>query len=217
MYLTRMYLNGARRGTRNLLGSPQRMHAAVMSSFPPGVEMESPSERVLWRVDRSGNSTTLYVAGPARPDLTHVVEQAGWPTGVDPWQTADLEPFLDRLRAGQHWAFRLTANPVRSIRDPDGGRGSLRAHVTVSHQEIWLRERAKGWGFEPEVVAVNGRGHASFGRRTDRANHQVTVATATYDGVLAVTDGDLLRAALRKGVGRAKAYGCGLITLAPLT
>lgn len=217
MYLTRMYLNGARRGTRNLLGSPQRMHAAVMSSFPPGVETESPSQRVLWRVDRSPNTTALYVASPSPPDLTHVLEQAGWPSAIAPWQTANLEPFLERLQAGQRWAFRLTANPVRSIRNPDGGRGSVRAHVTVGHQEAWLRERAKGWGFEPEVIAVNGRGHASFGRRTEGATHQVTVATATYDGLLAVTDGDLLRAALRKGVGRAKAYGCGLITLAPLS
>lgn len=217
MYLTRMYLNGARRGTRNLLGSPQRIHAAVMSSFPPGVESAPSSARVLWRVDRSPNATALYVSSPARPDLTHVVEQAGWPSGDDPWQTADLDPFLDRLRAGQRWAFRLTANPVRSIRDRDGGRGSVRAHVTAGQQEIWLRERAKGWGFEPEVVAVRGRGHASFRRRTPHAKDTVTIATATYDGVLAVTDGDLLRAALRQGVGRAKAYGCGLITLAPLT
>jgi len=217
MYLTRMYLNGARRGTRHLLGSPQRMHAAVMSAFPPGIETESTYERVLWRVDSSPTATALYIASPARPDLTHVVEQAGWPSGSDPWQTADLDPFLERLGVGQRWAFRLTANPVRSIRDPDGGRGSVRAHVTVGHQEDWLRERAKGWGFEPGLITVKGRGHASFGRRTDGVSHHVTVATATYDGVLVVTDADLLRGAMRRGVGRAKAYGCGLISLAPLS
>lgn len=216
MYLTRMYLNGARRGARNLLGSPQRMHAAVMSAFPPDAHTGDETGRVLWRVDRAPNTTTLYVASPTKPDLTHVVEQAGWPSGADPWQTADLEPFLDRLRSGQQWVFRLTANPARSLRNP-GGRGIVRAHVTVSQQENWLRDRAKGWGFEPESVSVNGRGHASFGRHTGGTSSKVTVATATYDGVLAVTDADLLRTALRAGVGRAKAYGCGLITLAPLS
>lgn len=216
MFLTRMYLNGARRGTRSLLGSPQRMHAAVMSAFPPAVTAGSTSERVLWRVDRSP-TTTLFVSSPARPDLTHVVEQAGWPSGSDHWQTLDLDPFLDRLQAGQQWVFRLTANPVRSVRDPDGGRGSVRAHVTVEQQETWVRDRAKGWGFDVEAVSVTGRRHASFGRHTDGASDQVTVATATYDGVLAVTDADLLRAAMTSGVGRAKAYGCGLITLAPLS
>ena len=216
MYLTRMYLNGARRGARNLLGSPQRMHAAVMFAFPPGASAAAASERVLWRVDRSASTTTLYVSSPARPDLTHVVEQAGWPSGTEHWQTVDLDPFLGRLQAGQQWVFRLTANPVRSIRDPDRGRGSVRAHVTVAQQESWLRDRAKGWGFEVEAVSVTGRRHATFGRHTDGTSNQVTVATATYDGVLAVADAELLRSAMTSGVGRAKAYGCGLITLAPL-
>jgi len=217
MFLTRMYLNGARRGTRSLLGSPQRMHAAVLSAFPPDAAPASASARVLWRVDRSPTATTLYVSSPTRPDLTHVVEQAGWPSGADHWQTADLAPFLAQLAAGQRWVFRLTANPVRSVRDPDGGRGSVRAHVTVDQQETWLRDRAKGWGFDVEAISVTGRRHASFGRHTGGTSNQVTVATATYDGVLAVTDADLLRVAMTSGVGRAKAYGCGLLTLAPLS
>ncbi len=37
---------------------------------------------------------------------------------------------------------------------------------------------------------------------------------ATYTGVLQVTDPQLLQQALTAGVGRAKAYGCGLMTLA---
>lgn len=217
MYLTRMHLNGARRGARNLLGSPQKMHAAVMSAFPPGTDTGQSGDRVLWRVDRSPHQTTLYVSSPTRPDLTHVVEQAGWPTGDNPWQTADLMPFLTRLAGGQRWVFRLTANPVRSVRNPEGGRGSVRAHVTVGHQEAWLRERAKGWGFDAQTLAVTERHHASFARRTDRSSNQVTVAMATYDGVLTVTDADLLRAAMRGGMGRAKGYGCGLITLAPVS
>lgn len=215
MYLTRMYLNPARRGARNLLGSPQKMHAAVMFAFPPGGGVGQPGDRVLWRVDRNAHETTLYVSSPTPPDLTHVVEQAGWPTGANPWQTAELTPFLARLAEGQRWAFRLTANPVRSVRDPDGGRGSVRAHVTVGHQEAWLRDRAGGWGFDAHTLTVTGRNHATFARRTDAASNQVTVAMATYDGVLTVTDADLLRAAMRGGVGRAKGYGCGLITLAP--
>ena len=50
MYLSRMYLNPQRRQGRALLASPQKMHAAVLSSFPP-IPVES-DERVLWRLDR---------------------------------------------------------------------------------------------------------------------------------------------------------------------
>lgn len=33
MHLTRFRINTARQGSRHLLASPQRLHAAVMSSF----------------------------------------------------------------------------------------------------------------------------------------------------------------------------------------
>ncbi|WP_258184643.1 MULTISPECIES: type I-E CRISPR-associated protein Cas6/Cse3/CasE [unclassified Bifidobacterium] len=44
----------------------------------------------------------------------------------------------------------------------------------------------------------------------------MTLASATFDGVLVVDDPDLLRHALVEGIGRAKGYGFGLMTLVPL-
>ncbi len=40
--------------------------------------------------------------------------------------------------------------------------------------------------------------------------------TAQFDGYLTVTDPRLLQHALVTGVGPAKAYGCGLMTLAAI-
>ena len=42
----------------------------------------------------------------------------------------------------------------------------------------------------------------------------MTLALATFEGVLEVTDPDALRHGLVHGIGRGKAYGCGLMTLA---
>lgn len=218
MYLTRMALNPSRRGTRHLLGSPQRMHAAVMSAFPPAAE----PGRVLWRVDRpAGHRLTLYVVSAAKPDLTGVVEQAGWPTAAA-WDTTTYDPFLSRLDAGQAWRFRLTANPVQSKAGQRGTRGKVLAHVTAAQQEQWLRDHAGRWGFtlpdasEGGGVLVTGRGADVFDRRDPDgdARRRVTITRAQFDGVLTVTDPDALRAALVGGMGRAKAYGCGLMTLA---
>lgn len=215
MYLTRFVVNRARRGARHLLASQQRMHAAVLSGFPPGVD----PGRVLWRVDESAAHTELFVASAARPDLTHLVEQAGWPTAAT-WDTAHYSPFLDRLAEGQRWAFRLTANPVRSVpRGPDV-RGVVKAHVTPAQQEQWLLTRSTRLGFEvpegtlgaPDVVVKNRRTARFF--RGDARDREVTVVMATFEGHLVVTDSGALRNTLVEGVGRAKAYGCGLLTLA---
>lgn len=221
MYLTRMHLNPSRRETRFLLASPQRLHAAVLSSFPPGSATETPAGRVLWRVDRpTDQPPQLYIGSPSEPDLTGIVEQAGWPAAGATWQSTPMDQLLSRLDAGQQWRFRVTANPIHNVKDPEGGRGKRLAHVTVTQQEEWFVARAAGWGFDVEsdhaMVTVRDRRTLSFTRRSDGTGRTVTVATATYDGILVVGDPDRMRHSLGHGLGRAKAYGCGLLTLAPL-
>ncbi|QAY71390.1 type I-E CRISPR-associated protein Cas6/Cse3/CasE [Xylanimonas protaetiae] len=208
MYLSRIQINPARRGGRKLLGSPQAMHAAVLASFP---QDDAERGRVLWRVDQDAHRSRLYVVSRPAPDFAHIVEQAGWQTTQDTWAVRPYGTLLDRLRPGQTWRFRLTANPSRTHE------GKRLGHVTVSQQQEWFLSRTKGWGFTvpehdgvPDVVVHD--------RRTDRFRRgagTVTIAKASFDGVLNITDVDALRAALVAGLGPAKGYGCGLLTLAP--
>lgn len=225
MYLTRMHLNPARRGTAFLLASPQRMHAAVLSGFAPEAPLVDNDGRVLWRVDRDGHKVTLFVSSPAQPDLTHVVEQAGWPTGDHGWQTVDTTAFLERLEQDQRWRFRLTANPTYRKKSSDSNGISARwkttAHVTVAYQEAWLREKSEDAGFrittnslDVPALGIANRKQISFDRKTAEGTHRVSLSVATYDGELEVVNAEHLRHALGHGIGRAKGYGCGLLTLA---
>lgn len=211
-YLTKVQLNPQRRAGRALLGSPQSMHAAVLAAFPGRLSDRS-DQRVLWRLDPAPGAIHLFVVSPEEPDLTHVIEQAGWPT-LPTWETRAYQPFLDRLASGQSWAFRVTANPTRSVPAAGGGRGKRVGHVTVAQQQEWLITRSTAAGFEipgPGPV-VREREVAQFRRAAGR----VTLARATFEGQLVIKDADLLRQALLGGLGSAKAYGCGLLTLAPL-
>ncbi len=45
--------------------------------------------------------------------------------------------------------------------------------------------------------------------------HQVKLTRVTFDGRLRVLDPAAFRRTLTSGLGKAKAYGCGLMTLAP--
>ncbi|MFE6096591.1 type I-E CRISPR-associated protein Cas6/Cse3/CasE [Streptomyces massasporeus] len=257
MYLSRFRLNTARAGARRLLSSPQAMHAAVMSSFPHLLPTDAPAPdtpRVLWRLDQQARAeVVLYVVSPDQPDLTHLVEQAGWPAAatVDPqnpgWQTKPYTSFLDRLAAGDRWSFRLTANPVHTIRRKDSEPRKITAHLTPTHQMGWLLDddRQQRAGFRilekpqsqrllPHGTTHHGRPHhgdryeltvgdtrslsfdksrAPEGRRQGKP---VTLVTVTFDGRLEITDPEAMRRTLTQGIGRAKAYGCGLLTLAPL-
>lgn len=228
MYLTRMPLNAAREETRRLIASPYRLHAAVEAAFPPDMAAADDGGRVLWRLDRRTESPRefwLYIVSPEKPDLTHVVEQAGWPLYERLWETRDYQALLDRIENGQRWEFRLKANPVRKVRQ-DKGRspnervvGTIQGHVTVDQQLEWLRSRAESHGFElacdvngAPAVVVSQRNREAFRRGSD----EVTLSTAMYDGMLAVVDADRMRATLCQGIGRAKGFGCGLLTVAPV-
>ncbi|MER6738436.1 type I-E CRISPR-associated protein Cas6/Cse3/CasE [Streptomyces puniciscabiei] len=233
MYLTRFRLNTARSGARRLLSSPQAMHAAVMSSFPHALPTAEQAPRVLWRIDRNASAEVLlFVVSPDRPDLTHLVEQAGWPaaaaSGTPGWQTYAYTPFLERLEKGTTWNFRLTANPVHHARTRDGEPTKRTAHLTARHQLQWLLARQDAAGFhvlaKPEdrrrtehgdehQLIVRDQRNLDFGKRG--APGRVTLTTVTYDGRLQVTEPDALRRVLTSGLGKAKAYGCGLMTLAP--
>lgn len=214
MFLTRFQFNPQRRGAQKLLASPHALHAAVLSGFAE--ESESETGRVLWRLDSLGLRAILYIVSPDAPDLTHLVEQAGWPT-TQTWVTKPYAPLLDQLEPGDRFAFRLTANPIHNVRQETGTRGKPIGHVTVAEQEKWLLARQERSGFEvthtakgDSTLSVSDRRALSF----RRGAAQVTLTVATYQGILQITDADQFRRVLVNGLGRAKGYGCGLLTIA---
>ncbi|MFF0389989.1 type I-E CRISPR-associated protein Cas6/Cse3/CasE [Kitasatospora sp. NPDC004615] len=114
------------------------------------------------------------------------------------------------------------------------------AHRTAAHQLTWFLERTPRWGFMipaahtdqpapglelPTAVPSFDAPPAQEVRITDRSRTTftkpgtrtpVTLTTATFEGRLRITDPSLLQTALLGGIGPSKAYGCGLLTLAPL-
>ena len=223
MFLTKIELAPERRLARKYLGSPQAMHAVVMGAT--GGNIGDGPGRVLWRVDR-GTTTALYILSPLEPDCSQLVAEVG-AAGTQA-RTLDYSPFLASLDAGQLWAFRLAANPSYSASRGPGVRGQRYGHVTVEQQRQWLVERAPRHGFElmpvdhvddegsDGAVMVVHRERPVFNRRRSEGEgrDRVTINRTVYEGVLHITDPEPLRRALIAGIGRSKAYGCGLMTLA---
>lgn len=215
MFISRVPLNPRRRQARFLLGSPQAMHAAVLSSFPPGTVLDDESGRVLWRVDENRDGGVwLIVASPREPELLHIAEQAGWPT-QHLGESKPYGEFIARTEVGQEWAFTITANPVHTVTDEHGRKRKL-GHVTVAQQTEWFVGQAASHGFTIPVASsgaleleLSDRATRKFSRSTET----VTVNVVTFVGRLRVTDQPLFQEALRRGIGRAKGYGCGLLLL----
>lgn len=222
--LSRYRFDLRRAGARVAVASPQRMHGVLCEAVfgPAPAEGSRPSEqsRLLWRLDRAPGSGegVLFLVSEMTPDA-HVLAKKldGEAEGL---VTRNYDEFLTSIEAGSEWRFRLRANPVRAVRQ-EGGRSKRVPLVGAEALEEWLIRRAEEkWGFRvplnrlgaPELV-LSERSTAQF----QRGDGQITLAGVQYDGALEVTDPALLISALLGGIGAGKAYGLGLLTLAPLS
>ena len=110
----------------------------------------------------------------------------------------------------------MRGNAVHSVAEDKDTRGKIYAHVTVNYQREWLMKKAARCGFSLEErqfdVVENDKLRFSKGSQKT----QVSINVAVYEGELKVVDPDLFRQALTQGIGRAKAYGCGLLTIAKI-
>ncbi len=236
MYLSRIELDIHRRDTMRALNWPIVMHGAIENSFI------NKTERKLWRVDYLGNRCYLLVLSETLPDFSHLSEQFSAPGTKS--EHRNYQPLIDRVKDGQKYRFRLCANPVHCTKRDVGlanreARGIIKAHVTQDQQCQWLIDKASSCGFSLElgekIVKTNKQGEVSeawthpgfdivhttwrtFDKRVDdtKSKNKVTLRTATYEGVLTVTDAELFKSKLLNGIGREKAYGCGLLTILPV-
>lgn len=220
MYLTALVLQPRTRMGQRLLADVQLMHRAVMSGFGPQVGNTAGPGRVLWRVDfDEPGQPLLYVQSAGQPDLPALASAVG---AADAGRSRSLDPLWDRLVEGTTLSFRLTANPSRTLtgagqRDPERWRGKRVPHLTPAGQVEWLLRKGASSGFTVPTNRLGAPEAAVIGRRVAHARRgpaDVSVYQVTYAGRLRIDDPTRFRQAVTAGIGPAKGYGCGLISLA---
>lgn len=219
-YLTRFYLDPRSRDGARYLSDPQRLHAAVYRAMPIQPVVVANGHRPLWRVDRDDPAAPLlWVVSEEKPALDPLADEAGRSVGGRVYESRDYAPLLKRLSKGQVYAFRFTGNAVRSGRRSEGAERTQRfGHVTPAQQTEWLVRQAERHGFDLMPSATGEPDAAVVGRRRTvffRDGQRVVIAVAEFAGNLQVQDPARLCRALTAGIGHARAYGCGLLTLAP--
>lgn len=210
MYLTRMRLDVSKRDTMRALAEPKLFHGAIERSFA------GERRRHLWRIDALAGAQYLMLLSEERPNLDAAVQQFGCPELPSPWETRDYAPLLARIAPDTTWQFRLTANPTK--RAPGNvataTRGKVLPHITAEHQEQWLLEKAPKHGFaltKGQFMPVQEQWYQF--RKPQEGNRPVSLLSVTFEGRLTVTDAELFRRTLMEGIGRAKAYGMGMLTV----
>lgn len=150
---------------------------------------------------------------------------------VDRHALFDLDPpkpFAPAFDPGDRLQFSLRANPTIARRTAPGERGKrsdvvmhaikpatpeeradLRRDAIQTAGADWLRRQGERHGFD--LKRVHSDRYSIL--RPPHGPRPMRIATLDFDGILRVTDPAAFLAAVARGFGRAKAYGCGMMLL----
>jgi len=206
--LARIRLNPQSRAVQRDLRDPTEMHRTLMRLVPDHLG-ESPRQaaKLLYRLDETGTTSTLLVQATTL-DPTRLPDDYGHS------DVRDLTPMFNALKKDLAVRYRIVVNPVKTKRLPleqKGQRGN-RIPLTGPEADQWWIRRATEAGLELHTMLPTPAGTAHLrGKGTQPERYHLM----RYDGTATVTDPYALTDAVLTGIGRAKSYGAGLLSLAP--
>ena len=223
LYLSRLIPDVRAAAARRDLANAYDMHRTLMRAFPD--REDGGAGRVLWRADPDPHAGGLHliVQSTLPPDWARL--EPGWLT--TPPRQRKFDP---AFRTGQRLRFRLRANPTRragkSHSDPTfvGKRVPI---VDPAEQVAWLARKGDGGGLR----LIGRSGGSDTGCFDVATSHAGTVRSrkpgsgdgkpiavdhyaVLFDGQLQVADPDHFTQTIAQGIGPAKAFGFGLVSVA---
>ena len=203
--LSLLELNPRSSACRRDMADPQAMHKTLMSmfSFSPGHSARR-DLGVLWRIE-PGPAPTVLLQSAVCPDFDAL------PARYATFSTKSLDVHLAALSVDDAVRYRTVLNPLRTNRR--------------SHKErrvvIPSRDRPQWWSELASKAGIRLVDHATMTGQPDRSitrgGVRFPIYTVRVDGTATIDDPALLTNAIAAGIGRAKAWGCGLLTVARVT
>ena len=213
MYLSRLILNPYPRSVRRDLANLYDLHCTLMSAFPANLPAH---ERTLYRVDADPvtNVPTVLIQSHTAPDWATLQRRGGyllpesrWPPHVRANPAVKTLDFV--LTRGQALSFRLRINPTVKR---DGRRHGL---YKEEDQQAWLARKGQRNGFGVVHATVIQEGNLLAWKPCGNGSRRtLTFFAVRFEGLLRVSDPDVLWDAVRTGIGPAKSFGFGLLSLA---
>lgn len=210
MYISRVEVDVKNRKKIKNLSHVAAYHSWVEDSFPKEKKLENRT-RKLWRVDTLNNKTYLILVSQEKPNFSCLEKYGVEGTA----ESKQYDTFLNSIKNGDRYRFRITLNPVISLSQGSGNKSLIKPHVTIEYQRKYLIDRSIKNGFELDEneFSIVERGYENFYKSGQK---KVRLVKATYDGILTVKSADLLKDVLTKGMGKKRAYGFGLMTVIPM-
>jgi CRISPR system Cascade subunit CasE len=240
MYLSRLVLNPRSREVWRDLSDCREMHRTLLTAFPQADAGEGGARAsfdLLYRVEaeRRTGGVAVLVQSRVEPDWGKLPVDYCPVAGGRP-RCKSVADQYGVLREGARLVFRLRANPTRrvserSAREVERWRGKRVDIRGEENQLAWLQRKAERCGFRLSAAHVRRNdlanvedlpnlrvvpeGRVGGLRRAGGSAARLTFGSVLFEGELIITDAHLFREALQSGIGSGKAFGFGLLSVAP--
>ena len=170
-----------------LIASNYQIHRTVMSGFP--------DEKGMARQ----NNNVLYVVC----DDSVLVQSETKPNWADKKFHADVKQFDVGVKSGKIFNFVLTANPVV--------RQNKKCRAITEEKDLvrWIVKKGKQHGFTICSLSIGKPSLIQFKGKTGKQTHNKVV----FKGKLKITSTEDFSQTIRKGIGKGKSFGFGMLLL----
>jgi CRISPR system Cascade subunit CasE len=192
-----------------------------MSAFPDDELAAARRQfQTLYRLESDNRGRlTVLVQSRTEPDWSRIPEGYLVDLPGDNPAVAPMNLLLSQVKVGGVYHFRLRANATKRIRTGTEEAGKRVEIFGFDALALWFERKASDAGFAANAgqwissLVINEEakvlGH--------RGNSRLTFGSTLFEGQLRVTDVDRFKQAIGAGIGSAKAYGFGLLSIAPLS
>ncbi|MGA2440202.1 MAG: type I-E CRISPR-associated protein Cas6/Cse3/CasE [Tepidisphaeraceae bacterium] len=180
-------------------------HQAVWKAFPG---RDGDRRDFLTRLDQQRDGFRLLIVSPIEPT------RPDW-CPPESWQS---RPIPDNYFSRRRYAFQLCANPTKKITklgaDGSPTKNGNRVPLRTREEFVgWIGRKGDQGGFavDKDTLRTFSRGREHFEKQGMRGMH----SAVELQGMLSVTDPTKFYEAFTRGIGSAKAFGFGLLVIAP--
>ncbi|MFD3586897.1 type I-E CRISPR-associated protein Cas6/Cse3/CasE [Streptomyces sp. NPDC058683] len=210
LWLTRIIPNPQNQQARRDFRNAVDLHYSIMKLFPDNIGDEARKQLgILFRAETTPQGTYLLLQSRTRPNLDAL------PAAYGSADSRPLDALLDALRPGLPVRYRIDASAVRKPRKSMQQLYNLKPIVALTGPAAieWWERQAEQAGLKLNTTHATRMDPVSGLKAQNK--ERVHNPRTRFEGNALIEDPDLLRQRMAEGIGRGKAYGCGLLSLAP--
>lgn len=200
MYLSKIMIHGS------ISRNPYEIHRALWRLFPENADVE---RDYLFRVERSSPQQAEVLMQSCREPVVRDLQESKIIASRD---------FPLRIKADMRLRFLLVANPVKTINDESGrlnGKGEIKkCRVPLIHEEEWRTWLERKFEGRAELDTLIAEKRLALHFRKAKEKRVGKIQPVNFEGILTVKEPSSFTTLIASGIGPAKAFGCGLLSLA---